>query len=204
MLSGLEPTPLARTTEYLKSSVDWDRYFDLVFRIGDSLNSHKNRFDKSDLLEHSIEIFSNGQIKWIDDLGADHLLPTGEKMEMKYVFGCLHGKTRKTKKFIGSIKLMNSMGTCSHSDLPKDYANYLLLSDSSIVSLIDRATLSRYIVSRGDGLYAERIPVAQICVISTASSREMNAQSHFDYAEQKKQMQKKFIEQTSPARKHSN
>jgi hypothetical protein len=195
LLTGLETTPLIEAAEYLKSSVRWDRYFRLVSLIGDSLNSHKDRFDKSDLLEHSIQIFSGGQVKWIDDLGADHLLPTGERMEMKYVLGCLHGKNRNTKKTIASIKLMNSLGTCTHTTLPKNYADYLLLSDSSIVCLLDKATLSRYVVCRGDGLYAERIPVSQCFIISKASSALVVVDSPFDYAEQKRQMQKKFIEQ---------
>jgi hypothetical protein len=195
MLLGLETTPLIETVEYLKTSVQWSRYFKLISMIGDSLNSHKNRFDKSDLLEHSIEIFSEGKIKWIDDFGADHILPNGERLEMKYVFGCLQTKNRKSKKTVGSIKLMNSLGTCTRKNLPSDYADYLLISDYHIVCLIDKNTLSQYTISRGDGMYAENIPFSQTCVVAKASSQILLQEKIFDYADQKKQMQKKFVEQ---------
>lgn len=194
MLPGLETTPLIETAEYLKASVDWNRYFRLISAIGDSLNSNKNRFDKSDLLEHSLEIFSGGVVKWIDDVGADHLLLDGTRIEMKYILGSLQGANGRTKKTISSVKLMNSLGTCTHKSLPQNYADYLLISDSHIVCLLDRDTLSRYIVCRGDGLYAERIPFSQVYTVSKGMPQPAQSSS-FDYAQEKRQMQKRFIEQ---------
>ncbi len=195
MLPDFNKTPLIETGEYLKTAVDWSRYFKLVALIGNSLNSNKDRFDKSDILEHSLEIFSDGHIKWIDENGADHILPNGNRMEMKYVCGCLQSKKRRTKRVISSIKLMNSLGTCSHTTLPKTYADYLLISDSHMVCLIDSNALSRYIVTRGDGLNAEGIPVSQVFVVETSLVEPRIPTVSFDYAAEKRQMQKRFIEQ---------
>lgn len=194
MLPGLETTPLIETAQHLKSAVDWNRYFRLISVIGDSLNSNKNRFDKSDLLEHSLEIFSGGVVKWIDANGADHLLLNGTRIEMKYILGSLQGAKGRTKKTVSSVKLMNSLGTCTHKTLPKNYADYLLISDSHIVCLLDRDTLSRYVVCRGDGLYAEKIPFTQLHTISKGVPQPVTTIG-FDYAHEKRQMQKRFIEQ---------
>lgn len=195
MLPTLDTTPLIETTDYLKSFVDWTRYFKLVSVIGDSLNSNKNRFDKSDLLEYSIEIFSGGVVKWVDENGSDLVLPNGTKLEMKYVKGCLQSSNRRTKNKIGSIKLLNSLGTCCHKTIPSDYAEYLLVCDSYMVCLIDTKTLSRYTINRGDGLYAEKIPSSLFCIVAKCGTSEIKQKMQFDYAEEKRKMQKRFIEQ---------
>ena len=44
---------------WLRENIDWNKYTTLVKTIGDELNERKLRFDKSDLLERSLELFSN-------------------------------------------------------------------------------------------------------------------------------------------------
>ena len=44
----------------------------MVYNIGDELNTRKNRFDKSDILELAVETFSDGKIIHVDKQGGDH------------------------------------------------------------------------------------------------------------------------------------
>jgi hypothetical protein len=64
-----------------------------------------------------------------------------------------------------------------------------------MVCLIDSNALSRYIVTRGDGLNAEGIPVSQVFVVETSLVEPRIPTVSFDYAAEKRQMQKRFIEQ---------
>jgi len=54
------------------SQVEWSKFFDMVYNIGDELNTRKNRFDKSDILELAVETFSDGKIIHVDKQGWDH------------------------------------------------------------------------------------------------------------------------------------
>ena len=188
------PTNNLVVVKFLKTSVDWVRYFRLVSAIGNSLNSHKNRFDKSDLLEQSLETYSLGKIKWINSKGCDHLLNDGTRMEMKYIEGALIGDTGRTRKIVSSIKLMNSLGTCSHQSLPPDYADYLLLSDKNAIAVIDKTSLCRYIEVTGDGICAKSIPINEFSIIIKQSVVPF-VELEFDYVQAKTEMQKRFIEQ---------
>ena len=58
--------------ETMKSDVNWDMFFTIVRNIGDDLNGRKDRFDKSDLFEYSLEECSQKCVKWVDEIGWDH------------------------------------------------------------------------------------------------------------------------------------
>ena len=51
---------------WLRENIDWHKYTTLVKTIGDELNERKLRFDKSDLLERSLELFSNNEMIYVN------------------------------------------------------------------------------------------------------------------------------------------
>lgn len=53
-------------------TVNWEKFFSMVSVIGGDLDDRKNRFDKSDILEQALEIFSDGSFTWVDKVGWDH------------------------------------------------------------------------------------------------------------------------------------
>ena len=69
------------TKEYandLRSAINFKDYSSLVFNLGTQLNSPKDRFDKSDIIEQSIEVYSDNRLKYVDLVGRDHTdLDTG-------------------------------------------------------------------------------------------------------------------------------
>ena len=70
----------------LRDDLDFQRYAKLIQGLGRSLNERKNRFDKADIIEQSIETYSNGKLKWVDDIGVDHIdEETGDHIEFKFI-----------------------------------------------------------------------------------------------------------------------
>ena len=51
---------------WFQQNVDWNKYVTLVDTIGDELDERKLRFDKSDLLERSLELFSNNELVYVN------------------------------------------------------------------------------------------------------------------------------------------
>jgi hypothetical protein len=193
LFTDIPLSPTHEAAAILQRDMNWNRYFILVSAIGNTLNSHKDRFDKSDLLEQSIESYSDGKIQWINLIGRDLQLMDGRTLEVKFMGGCFRGKNGRTRKCIPNIRLMNSLGTCSHSSLPPDYADFLLLSDSTTVGIVDRSTLAMYVKAKGDGLSAERVPYSCFAIVANAGHVGIPI-IPFDYLESKRRMQRLFLE----------
>ena len=56
----------------LRTAINLDDYTNLVAALGTQLNSPKDRFDKSDIIEQCIDVYSNGRLSWVDEVGRDH------------------------------------------------------------------------------------------------------------------------------------
>ena len=59
---------------WFQQNIDWNKYVTLVDTIGDELDERKLRFDKSDLLERSLELFSNNELVYVNLEGVDHIV----------------------------------------------------------------------------------------------------------------------------------
>ena len=70
-------------SNWLNTTVDWGKYLTLVETVGDELNERKLRFDKSDLFERSLEMFSDGKLQYVNKEGVDHIGPDGITIEMR-------------------------------------------------------------------------------------------------------------------------
>ena len=180
---------------WLQNNVDWNKYVTLVHTIGDELNERKLRFDKSDLLERSLELFSNGDLVYVNLEGVDHMGPNGMMIEMKYTEGCLFTrKTKKKKKFVSDLQLMNSRGSSAGRTLPPGYADFLLICDSDSVALIAKEDLIPYVVDAGDGLKTSKLPSNLIqYVFVPGQYKPQDLAESVSYKDAKMKMQRDFL-----------
>ena len=182
---------------WLQHNVDWNKYVSLVRTIGDELNERKLRFDKSDLLERSLELFSNGDLVYVNLEGVDHIGPKGCMIEMKFTEGSLFTrKTKKKKEHVSDLQLMNSRGSSAGRTLPSSYADFLLIADVDSVAVIAKEDLLPYVVDAGDGLKTSKLPsnlVQYVFVPGQYKSQDL-AES-VSYKDAKMKMQREFLAQ---------
>ena len=181
--------------DWLRSNIEWSRFCTLVSTVGDELNERKLRFDKSDLFEKSLEKFSNGQMRYINVEGIDHVLPDSTTVEMKYTQDCLFtSKTQKQKKHVSDLQLMNSRGSSEGRDLPESYADFLLICDNNSAAVIDKQTLTKYCISAGDGLKTSKLPSSIITYVFLPSDIQIQNVEVESYKEAKIKMQEQFLD----------
>jgi hypothetical protein len=150
-------------------SVDWQKFHELCTSLGSELNDRQWRFMKAIFLENAVADYSNDMIQYVGDteIGCDLTIPSlsNTKIEMKYVEGCLFsGKKLLLRSITKEIKLLNSQGTNTHTNLPDHYSDYLLIVDMYGAALISKEKLKEYVTSHGDSLTA-KIPTDQLHII---------------------------------------
>jgi len=172
---------LQQVCDYNRKRVNWVKMYSMIDTLGTTMNAQKDRFDKSDLIEMGLEVYSSGNIKYLNQPGIDHelvhLLDTqGQPVtqEMKFV-GTLFYKEfvieranrrrgiegikelRRSNQPV-TVKLVNSMGSNTHTTLPATYAKFLLVADNNSAHVIEIAALVPYLVFGGDGITAVDVP----------------------------------------------
>jgi len=84
--------------EDLRIAINYQAYARLTDSLGDQLNERKDRFDKSDIIEQSLDVYSNGRLQWVDDIGRDHIdTQYNFDLEFKYGHDSIYTKKKKTK-----------------------------------------------------------------------------------------------------------
>ena len=182
---------------WLSNNVDWNKYVTLVDAIGDELNERKLRFDKSDLLERSLELFSNQDLQYVNQEGVDHIGPFGVTIEMKYTEGCLFTEKKKLpRKHIADLQLMNSRGSSAGRTLPENYAQFLLICDKDAVAVISKEDLIPYVTDAGDGLKTSKLPSSAIqYVFQPGDYKPLDLVESVSYKDAKMKMQQAFLAQ---------
>jgi len=182
---------------WLSNNVDWNKYVTLVDAIGDELNERKLRFDKSDLLERSLELFSNQDLQYVNQEGVDHIGPFGVTIEMKYTEGCLFTEKKKLpRKHIADLQLMNSRGSSAGRTLPENYAQFLLICDKDAVAVISKEDLIPYVTDAGDGLKTSKLPSSAIqYVFQPGEYKPLDLVESVSYKDAKMKMQQAFLAQ---------
>ena len=90
----------------LRSAINFKDYSSLVFNLGTQLNDRKDRFDKSDIIEQSIEVYSNNRLKYVDGIGRDHTdTANGLDLEFKYAADSMFTKKGKAPKKLSLIHI---------------------------------------------------------------------------------------------------
>lgn len=183
------------TTEYAKdlnSSIDVNRYTKLVLSLGNQLNDRKDRFDKADIIEQSIEVYSNDRLMWVDDIGRDHVdTQTGLDLEFKYMTDGLFTKTGKEKKNI-KVKLKNSLGENKGTSI-EDPADFYILGQQNAMAIISWEDIKPYLVSVSDGIEAH-IPFDAVEFIFRPEDVNASELVEVSYKAQKRKMQRQLIE----------
>ncbi len=185
--------------KFLKENMDWDKFFSLVDTVGTTLNSPKDRFEKSDLFEISLEIFSNKKIKYVNKQGADHEIPELKIFtEMKFSSSGLYKESKRkgliANPIIKSIRLVNTNGKTKPTALPSTYAPYLLLADCNGAVVIDTETLKKYLEFGEGNIEARNIPISQFeKIVGPDDITNRKKLEDFNYKQAKIQFQLDFL-----------
>ena len=151
---------------YFKTHTDFPRFARLVSAIGNQLNDAQLRFIKALIFESSIQCYSQQKITYIGNVGCDLIIPelNNARVEMKFEDSAVFTDKGKNLKPTITAKLMNSLGTNGHKDLPDDYADFLIVIGSTGAILFDKETLRekevdndgieqfKYLKFSGDGI----------------------------------------------------
>lgn len=122
----------------LAGAIDIDRYATLVGSVGDQLNGRKDRFDKSDLIERCLEVYTDGRLKWVDDEGRDFVdTEYGYDIEFKYETDMLFTPARGNERD-PNPRLYNSLGSGNQEALPNP-ADFYLLGQADAIGLLSYA-----------------------------------------------------------------
>lgn len=199
---------------YNQQHVDWSKFFSVVETLGTTMNAQKDRFDKSDIIEMALEAYSGGFIKYVNDNGVDHLLEnlinpkgTASTQEMKFSSGAFYkervvqrarASTQAVKQIVAvnkpvTLKLLNSNGSNGHTDIPPNYAQFLLVVDnySAFVALVDDIRPYKHL--GGDGVSVKNVPLNLFHKIVGPEDYAAKALKNFDYKQEKLKFQRKFL-----------
>lgn len=181
---------------FFSENVDWNLFFSAVASIGDSLNSQKNRFDKSDIFELAIEVYSDEKIKHHNQNYRDFYINFFDTYcEMKYEKNLLYNEKGGLKSKV-NLTLINTMGKNEfRTELPKDYSDYLIAVDSQGCAVIDKETLCQYLDSLSDSgqIKAKGIPSEKFIIVRRPSEITIQYIENVDYVQAKLQLQKEFL-----------
>jgi len=183
-------------------SIDIRRLSMLIGHMGDKLNGHKDRFDKSDIIEKAMEIYSDGSIRHVDEIGYDHMCAEVAKLEVKSQKYCLYTeKTSKKKSKTSAIKLMNSLGDASkrkREDVIRFDALAIVDSDPlapAVAYIMAKDIKSEWLKFEGDGVTVQ-IPTDSLVFIcgKTEPPCLNEGKEFFDYKRRKDEFQRDYIQ----------
>lgn len=148
----------------LRGIFNRNAYSTLIAQVGNQLNDRKDRFDKSDIIEQAVAIYSGNRLSWVDLIGRDHVdTETGFELEFKYVSNGLYTKVQKLPKKIVNVKLKNNLG--SHKGITVDHpADYYMIGQQDAIAIISWEDIKNYLVAVPDGIEA-RIPFDKLSFI---------------------------------------
>lgn len=131
------------TEEYaadLAQSLDKERYATLVQSVGDQLNGRKDRFDKSDVIERCLEVYTDERLKWVDDKGRDFIdTKLGLDIEFKYEENVLFTEVRKNPRD-PNLRLINNLGERNQID-PDKLADFFVVGGQDSMGVMSKETI---------------------------------------------------------------
>ena len=141
--------------DIIKSDTNWHSYFSVVHSV-QGLNSPEDRFLKSIFIDKAFSRFSGGNFEYTQrSIGKDFRY-VGHSSEIFLEHKSFAKKliTPQKRNIIDSIslKLLNSNGENKHTELPEDYAGWLMVTDLYSCAVANTSALKGYISAAGDGL----------------------------------------------------
>ncbi|WP_229112232.1 hypothetical protein [Halapricum desulfuricans] len=124
----------------LAESIDKRRYATLVQSVGDQLNGRKDRFDKSDIIERCLEVYSDGRLQWVDDKGRDFVdTALGLDIEFKYEQDALFTNVRQDPRD-PNLRLINNLGERNQIN-PDVLADFFVVGQQDAMGVISKQTI---------------------------------------------------------------
>jgi len=183
------------TTDYatdLRAAINFKNYSNLVFNLGTQLNSPKDRFDKSDIIEQSIEVYSDDRLKYVDLVGRDHTdTDTGLDLEFKYVADGMFTKKGKAPKKTVKVKLKNSLGKNKGTEISNP-ADYYMIGQQDAIAIISFEEVKPFLVGVPDGIEAH-IPFEELTFVFEPKDVTEQPSIQLDYKKAKLAAQRKII-----------
>ena len=178
----------------LIANLDVLRFFKLVNGLGRQLNDRKSRFDKSDIIEQSLDVYSESHLQWVDEIGYDMIhAESGRTVEVKYQDYGITTRAGKRKKTL-TFKIKNTLKNLTTHCLsePADY--YLFLDLQTIVG-ITYAKMEPYlhITKSGDGIEC-KIPIECVEILCERGALASDACATVNYKEEKHKLQRHLID----------
>ena len=181
--------------EELRSIFNRNAYSTLISEMGTQLNDRKDRFDKSDIIEQAVAVYSGDRLAWVDLIGRDHVdSVTGFDLEFKYVSDGLFTKVQKLPKKIVNVKLKNNLG--SHKGITVDHpADYYMIGQQDAIAIISWEDIKNYLVAVPDGIEA-RIPFDKLSFIFDCNDIDYSDEidTELNYKKIKMEAQRTLIE----------
>ena len=109
------------------SKWDWSFFFHSVHCLGGEFNEASWRMMKGNVVCEALEMCSDNQAKYVDEVGFD-LLVGDTKVEVKTEVGIIHKNMARTKK----IQLKNIRGTAGLVPVLKRTFDYLLIINTGL------------------------------------------------------------------------
>lgn len=180
-----------QTVEYasdLKKSFDHQLYTTMVMSMGESLNSPKDRFDKSDIIEQVVMVASDNRLRWVDDVGRDHE-DTFKNLdiEFKYLGYGMITEAGNPKKRV-SVKIKNSNGTNKNGSTITNPADFYMLGQQNAIAIISYKDMEPYLTALGDGISAE-IPFDKLTFVFVPDDVDTKKIVDFNYKKWKAEAQ---------------
>ena len=187
-----EKTATQKYSDRILKYLNVSRYYKLVNGLGPQLNDRKSRFDKSDIIEQSIDIYSNSTFKWVDQEGYDLFdEEKNVKIEVKYEDHGLFTNKGNNKSYI-QYKIKNTLKELTTPTLsnPADYYLFLELNGMALISYKD---MEEYlsITKAKDGIVS-KIPFGKVELFSQNDKKESNELS-INYKHEKHALQRRII-----------
>ena len=180
--------------EELRSIFNRNAYSTLISEMGTQLNDRKDRFDKSDIIEQAVAVYSGDRLAWVDLIGRDHVdSVTGFDLEFKYVSDGLFTKVQKLPKEIVTVKLKNNLG--AHKGTTVDNpADFYMIGQQDAIAIISWEDIKEHLVAVSDGIEA-KIPFDKLSFIFKCEDVDYSDDTiECDYKQIKMDAQRTLIE----------
>ena len=177
----------------LSKVIDGEGYTNLMTSIGPALNARKLRFDKADFAEQGLDVFSNGRLEWIDEVGRDHIdTKHGHYVEFKFISRGMISEKGNLRKNV-NVRVVNKIGNIQDTEPLADSlkADYYMIGQEDSLAIITKESLSKYLKRSSDAIIA-RIPSVELEFVHRSVTPTMYEK--IEYKKEKNALQKRIIE----------
>ena len=153
--------------KHIRDNLDFVNYSSLILSLGNTLNSPKDRWFKSDIIESAFATHSNGKFKHIDLVGRDHRdVENNLDIEFKYLTDSLFTpKGKVLKKQTKTFKLKNWNGRNKGTTI-EDPADFYLFAQQDSIAIMSFEEITPYLIQTDDSIEIQ-IPGDKLTFIFT-------------------------------------